>query len=129
MPRISPSNGGRRNLRLADLGIAAFIVLHDRRSNALCARGTKQVKLSTLGELRGVSGFGDKKTRELRERKSRRAARRVKEVRAPARMASQGIAPEPTQRGNCSNERPQLRGDSPNRGRKSEQASKPWGGI
>ena len=46
----------RRNLA-RDLGIAAFIVLHDSALDALCVR-----KPSTLGELRGVSGFGDKKT-------------------------------------------------------------------
>src|ERR1700730_17462731 len=42
----------RRN-RARDLGIAAFIVLHDSALDALCAR-----KPSTLDELRGVSGFG-----------------------------------------------------------------------
>ena len=46
----------RRNLA-RDLGIAAFIVLHDSALDALCA-----AKPSSLGELRGVSGFGDKKT-------------------------------------------------------------------
>src|SRR6267154_1100801 len=45
----------RRNLA-RDLGIAAFIILHDSALDALCAR-----KPSTLGELRGISGFGDKK--------------------------------------------------------------------
>jgi ATP-dependent DNA helicase RecQ len=45
----------RRNLA-RDLGIAAFIVLHDSALAALCA-----AKPSTLGELRSVSGFGDKK--------------------------------------------------------------------
>src|SRR5579863_6200640 len=45
----------RRNLA-RDLGIAAFIVLHDSALDALCA-----AKPSTLGELRGVSGFGEKK--------------------------------------------------------------------
>jgi ATP-dependent DNA helicase RecQ len=45
----------RRNLA-RDLGIAAFIVLHDSALDALCT-----AKPSTLGELRGVSGFGDKK--------------------------------------------------------------------
>src|ERR1700694_1019761 len=46
----------RRNIA-RDLGIAAFIVLHDSALDALCA-----AKPSTLVELRGVSGFGDKKT-------------------------------------------------------------------
>jgi ATP-dependent DNA helicase RecQ len=45
----------RRNLA-RDLGIAAFVVLHDSALDALCA-----AKPSTLGELRGVSGFGEKK--------------------------------------------------------------------
>jgi ATP-dependent DNA helicase RecQ len=45
----------RRNLA-RDLGVAAFVVLHDSALDGLCA-----AKPSTLGELRGVSGFGDKK--------------------------------------------------------------------
>jgi ATP-dependent DNA helicase RecQ len=45
----------RRN-RARDLGIAAFVVLHDSALDALCA-----AKPSTLGELRSVSGFGEKK--------------------------------------------------------------------
>jgi ATP-dependent DNA helicase RecQ len=45
----------RRNLA-RDLGVAAFVVLHDSALDALCA-----AKPSTLSELRGVSGFGDKK--------------------------------------------------------------------
>jgi ATP-dependent DNA helicase RecQ len=45
----------RRNLA-RDLGIAAFIVLHDSALDALCA-----ARPATLGELRSISGFGDKK--------------------------------------------------------------------
>jgi ATP-dependent DNA helicase RecQ len=39
-----------------DLGVAAFVVLHDTALNALCA-----AKPSTLQALRAVNGFGDKK--------------------------------------------------------------------
>jgi ATP-dependent DNA helicase RecQ len=39
-----------------DSGVAAFVVLHDTSLDALCA-----AKPSTLGALRAVSGFGDKK--------------------------------------------------------------------
>jgi ATP-dependent DNA helicase RecQ len=45
----------RRNTA-RELGIAAFIVLHDTALDALCA-----AKPSTLQALRAVSGFGDKK--------------------------------------------------------------------
>ena len=45
----------RRNTA-RDLGIAAFVVLHDTALDALCA-----AKPSTLQALRAVSGFGDKK--------------------------------------------------------------------
>jgi ATP-dependent DNA helicase RecQ len=45
----------RRNVA-RDLGIAAFIVLHDSALDALCA-----AKPKTLADLRSVSGFGDKK--------------------------------------------------------------------
>jgi ATP-dependent DNA helicase RecQ len=45
----------RRNTA-RDLGVAAFVVLHDTALDALCA-----AKPSTLESLRGVSGFGDKK--------------------------------------------------------------------
>jgi ATP-dependent DNA helicase RecQ len=45
----------RRNVA-RDLGIAAFIVLHDSALDALCA-----AKPKTLADLRAVSGFGDKK--------------------------------------------------------------------
>src|SRR6266852_1924898 len=45
----------RRNLA-RDLGVAAFVVLHDSALDALCA-----AKPLTPGELRGISGFGDKK--------------------------------------------------------------------
>jgi ATP-dependent DNA helicase RecQ len=45
----------RRNTA-SDLGVAAFIVLHDTALDALCA-----AKPSTLQALRAVSGFGDKK--------------------------------------------------------------------
>lgn len=45
----------RRNTA-RELGIAAFLVLHDTALDALCA-----AKPSTLQALRGVSGFGDKK--------------------------------------------------------------------
>src|SRR6266404_3284579 len=45
----------RRNTA-RDLGVAAFVVLHDTALDALCA-----AKPSTLQALRGVSGFGDKK--------------------------------------------------------------------
>ncbi len=45
----------RRNTA-RDLGIAAFVVLHDTTLDALCA-----VKPTTLQALRAVSGFGDKK--------------------------------------------------------------------
>jgi ATP-dependent DNA helicase RecQ len=45
----------RRNTA-RDLGVAAFVVLHDTALDALCA-----AKPSTLQALRAVSGFGDKK--------------------------------------------------------------------
>jgi ATP-dependent DNA helicase RecQ len=45
----------RRNTA-RDLGVAAFVVLHDTALDALCAS-----KPSTLQALRAVSGFGDKK--------------------------------------------------------------------
>jgi ATP-dependent DNA helicase RecQ len=45
----------RRNTA-RDLGVAAFVVLHDTALDALCA-----AKPSTLQTLRAVSGFGDKK--------------------------------------------------------------------
>jgi ATP-dependent DNA helicase RecQ len=45
----------RRNTA-RDLGVAAFVVLHDTALNALCA-----AKPRDLRELRRVSGFGDKK--------------------------------------------------------------------
>jgi ATP-dependent DNA helicase RecQ len=45
----------RRNTA-RDLGVAAFVVLHDTALDALCA-----AKPSTLQGLRAVSGFGDKK--------------------------------------------------------------------
>jgi ATP-dependent DNA helicase RecQ len=45
----------RRNTA-RDLGVAAFVVLHDTSLDALCA-----AKPSTLQALRAVSGFGDKK--------------------------------------------------------------------
>jgi ATP-dependent DNA helicase RecQ len=45
----------RRNTA-RDLGVAAFVVLHDSALGALCA-----AKPSTLQALRAVSGFGDKK--------------------------------------------------------------------
>jgi ATP-dependent DNA helicase RecQ len=45
----------RRNTA-KDLGVAAFVVLHDTALDALCA-----AKPSTLQALRAVSGFGDKK--------------------------------------------------------------------
>jgi ATP-dependent DNA helicase RecQ len=45
----------RRNTA-RDLGVAAFVVLHDTALDALCA-----AKPSTVQSLRGVSGFGDKK--------------------------------------------------------------------
>jgi ATP-dependent DNA helicase RecQ len=45
----------RRNTA-RDLGVAAFVVLHDTALGALCA-----AKPSTLQALRAVSGFGDKK--------------------------------------------------------------------
>ncbi len=45
----------RRNLA-RDLGVAAFVVLHDSALDALCA-----AKPLTPVELRGISGFGDKK--------------------------------------------------------------------
>src|SRR5216684_366029 len=45
----------RRNLA-RDMGVAAFVVLHDSALDALCA-----AQPVTLSELRGVSGFGDKK--------------------------------------------------------------------
>jgi ATP-dependent DNA helicase RecQ len=45
----------RRNTA-RDLGVAAFLVLHDTALDALCA-----AKPSTLQALRAVSGFGDKK--------------------------------------------------------------------
>src|SRR6202035_3408973 len=45
----------RRNTA-RDLGVAAFLVLHDTALDALCA-----AKPSTLVALRAVSGFGDKK--------------------------------------------------------------------
>jgi ATP-dependent DNA helicase RecQ len=45
----------RRNTA-RDLGVAAFVVLHDTTLDALCA-----AKPSTLQALRAVSGFGDKK--------------------------------------------------------------------
>ena len=45
----------RRNTA-RDLGVAAFLVLHDTALDALCA-----AKPSTLQALRAISGFGDKK--------------------------------------------------------------------
>jgi ATP-dependent DNA helicase RecQ len=45
----------RRNIA-RDLGVAAFVVLHDTTLDALCA-----AKPSSLHALRAVSGFGDKK--------------------------------------------------------------------
>jgi ATP-dependent DNA helicase RecQ len=45
----------RRNIA-RDLGVAAFVVLHDTALDALCA-----AKPATLQALRAVSGFGDKK--------------------------------------------------------------------
>jgi ATP-dependent DNA helicase RecQ len=45
----------RRNTA-RDLGVAAFVVLHDTALDALCA-----AKPSTLQALRAISGFGDKK--------------------------------------------------------------------
>jgi ATP-dependent DNA helicase RecQ len=45
----------RRNVA-RDMGVAAFVVLHDSALDALCA-----AKPLTPGELRGISGFGDKK--------------------------------------------------------------------
>jgi ATP-dependent DNA helicase RecQ len=45
----------RRNTA-RDLGVAAFVVLHDTALDALCA-----AKPTTLQALRAVSGFGDKK--------------------------------------------------------------------
>jgi ATP-dependent DNA helicase RecQ len=45
----------RRNIA-RDLGVAAFVVLHDTALDAVCA-----AKPSTLQALRAVSGFGDKK--------------------------------------------------------------------
>ncbi len=45
----------RRNLA-REMGVAAFVVLHDTALDALCA-----AKPSSLGQLRNVSGFGDKK--------------------------------------------------------------------
>ena len=45
----------RRNMA-RELGVAAFVVLHDTALDALCA-----AKPSTLQALRAVSGFGDKK--------------------------------------------------------------------
>src|SRR5258708_11634235 len=45
----------RRNTA-RDLGVAAFVVLHDTALDALCA-----AKPSTFQTLRAVSGFGDKK--------------------------------------------------------------------
>jgi ATP-dependent DNA helicase RecQ len=45
----------RRNIA-RELGVAAFVVLHDTALDALCA-----AKPSTLQALRAVSGFGDKK--------------------------------------------------------------------
>jgi ATP-dependent DNA helicase RecQ len=45
----------RRNMA-RDLGVAAFVVLHDTALDALCA-----AKPATLQSLRAVSGFGDKK--------------------------------------------------------------------
>jgi ATP-dependent DNA helicase RecQ len=45
----------RRNMA-RDLGVAAFVVLHDTALDALCAGKPKNLR-----ELRAVSGFGDKK--------------------------------------------------------------------
>jgi ATP-dependent DNA helicase RecQ len=51
----------RRNAA-RDLGVAAFVVLHDTALDALCA-----AKPSTLQALRRVSGFGDKKVERYGE--------------------------------------------------------------
>ena len=51
----------RRNTA-RDLGIAAFIVMHDTTLDALCT-----AKPSNIRELRGVSGFGEKKTEQYGE--------------------------------------------------------------
>jgi ATP-dependent DNA helicase RecQ len=45
-----------RRKKAKDLGVAAFVVLHDTALDSLCA-----AKPSTLHALRAVSGFGDKK--------------------------------------------------------------------
>jgi ATP-dependent DNA helicase RecQ len=46
-----------RRTTAKERGTAAFIVMHDTSLDELC-----RVRPRTLGELRGVSGFGDKKT-------------------------------------------------------------------